>query len=265
MENLDLINGKINTRTGILFLRATESNEKLTDTFLSIKHVKSVDELTRNEFKQMTLYINSFAEALEKKVKPGDVKFNFVFRNKKVSLGKFSNMDLTVNVIKLLDDFAPDKFDRISLFLSCIFTPLVKRLLLLTDDDCIIANELDDIILSQLPFEDAISLFFFFQNLKKISSPSSRRSLKTYIKLYQFKMNLSIFSTLLYKRRVQYYRKRYCRLMIIFQNMLFLTRMILAALHLSICVLIVLLRDWLMNILRSLRSGKRNKKENNDV
>ena len=78
MENLDLINGKINTRTGILFLRATESNEKLTDTFLSIKHVKSVDELTRNEFKQMTLYINSFAEALEKKVKPGDVKFNFI-------------------------------------------------------------------------------------------------------------------------------------------------------------------------------------------
>lgn len=256
MKNLDFINGKITTRVGVMFLAAAEKKEKISDVFLKIKGVNSIDQLTRSEIKEIENYIKSYSEALHEKKEPGDITFDFIFRGADLHLGKFSNLDLTIEILELVDSFAPENFQRITVFLACLLAPIVKEKIGSTENIGKIAAELDEVIANQTAFADTVSLYFFFLNLKETSLSASPKSLKTWLGLYHFKMKMSRFSIIISERHAKSYHGKSSKLMTILQNTKFFIKTIWAAMCLWNCALTSSLRQWLQTICINLRNRK---------
>ncbi len=149
-----------------------------------LKGVERPEQLSRPELTELTEISESFNKSalIPKDVR--DVKIEFTMGEYFVTLGRFSELDITLQAIDMVEDFNPADLERMPVMLGCIYAPIIRSMFNIPDPVAKVAADVADAIREQVPFEDVFSVFDFFvvwkESFMRVPSPSMKHSMNNY-------------------------------------------------------------------------------------
>lgn len=235
---------KISCATGIELYNAHNHGGDPHRVLCRLKGVDKPEQLTRSELQELTEISDAFNKAALTPKDVRKVKLEFILGDYFVTLGKFSELDITLQALDLVEDFNPEGLDRMPVMLGCIYAPIIKAMFDLPDPVEKVATDTADAILEQVPFEDVYSIFDFFvvwkENFTRVSSPSFKHSMNS----YRLRRKVQRPSRLLIGRSLTASRKTSSRIMRVIKNSLFITSILIAIPLRWFWLIIASLRGW---------------------
>lgn len=177
----------INTNLGIELCRAYSIKGDVLTVLCKLKGAERPEQLTRSEIKDLTKLSEDFNKSVLTPKNIQDVRLEFTLGEYRVILGKFTELDITLQALDLIEDFNPTEYDRIPLMVGCIYAGLVKRMFDLPQNVAQIASDISDAIGEQVSFEDVYSVYDFFVFWKGIFTETSSPSKKDLMSKYQYR------------------------------------------------------------------------------
>lgn len=182
---------KIDALLGISLMKC-EGNEKETErVLLDYFHVERIEQLTAAEIGEMNDLFVSFANAIASPKSLDDVELSFNITingvDHAVVLNDFYDIDLTMNAERLITEFNPDAYARMTFLLAAIYAPMVKRMFDLSWSVERIVYRMAE-ALKRCPFDDVYSLYHFFLSWKEALKNSSRPSFQQFKRSYRAKL-----------------------------------------------------------------------------
>lgn len=209
-----------------------------------LKGVDRPEQLTRTELQELTEISDAFNKAalIPKDVR--DVKLEFTLGEYFVTLGKFSELDITLQALNLVEDFNPADLERMPVMLGCIYAPIIKAMFNLPEPIAKVAAEAADAIREQISFEDVYSVFDFFvvwkESFTRVPSPSFKHSMNN----YRYRRRALKPTRLLISRSLTASPKTSSRIMRAIKNLLFIINISSAILSRWFWLTIASLRAW---------------------
>lgn len=174
---------KITCALGIELLRAKDTQERIR-LLCALKDVEQPEQLSRVELRELTELAQSFNLSAQCPKDVKDVRIEFTLGEYRVVLGRFTELDITLQALEMLEDFNPADIERMPVMLGCIYAPIIKRMFDLPQDVALVASDVSDAIRDQVPFEDVYAVYCFFviwkETFLRERTPSFRRSMRDY-------------------------------------------------------------------------------------
>lgn len=174
---------KITCALGMALLKASDTQERI-KLLCALKDVERPEQLSRTELRELTKISQNFNLSTQCPKDVKDVRVEFTLGEHRVVLGRFTELDITLQALEMLEDFNPADIERMPVMLGCIYAPLIKRMFNLPEDVALVASDVSDAIRDQVPFEDVFAVYDFFVHWRETylreRTPSFRRSMRSY-------------------------------------------------------------------------------------
>lgn len=146
---------------GIALMQDVADTEGRIKALCALKGVSTPEELSRAELRELTEFSESFNISVLSPKDIKDVRIEFTLGEYRVVLGRFTELDITVQALEMIEDFNPGNIERMPVMLGCIYAPIVKRMFDLPDEVAKVASDVADAIRDQVPFEDVFAVYDF--------------------------------------------------------------------------------------------------------
>lgn len=247
----------ISCAVGIQLYNAHKSGGDPRQVLCRLKGVERPEQLTRAELQELTEISDAFNKAalIPKDVR--EVKLEFNLGEYFVTLGKFSELDITLQALDMVEDFNPEELNRMPVMLGCIYAPIIKTMFGLPDPVAKVAADTADAILEQVPFEDVYSVYDFFvvwkESFTRVPSPSIRHSMNS----YRLRRRIQKPTRLLIKRSLTASATTSSRIMRAMRNLAFIIAISSAILSRWFWLIIASLRGWWLRKRTKSQTSKR--------
>lgn len=234
----------ISCAVGIELYNAHKNGGDPRQVLCRLKGVERPEQLTRSELQELTEISDAFNKAALVPKDVREVKLEFTLGEYFVTLGKFSELDITLQALDMVEDFNPTGLDRMPVMLGCIYAPIIKGMFDLPDPVAKVAADTADAILEQVPFEDVYSVFDFFgvwkENFMMVPTPSFRHSMNS----YRLRRRVQKPTRLLISRSLTALPTTSSRIMRAIRNLRFITSISTAVVSRWFWLIIASLRAW---------------------
>jgi hypothetical protein len=234
----------ITCAVGIALFNAHKSGGDPTQILCRLKGVDRPDQLTRAELRELTAISEAFNKAALAPKDVRDVRIEFVLGDHFVTLGKFSELDITLQALDMVEDFNPEGLERMPVMLGCIYAPIVKHIFDLPEPVAKVAADISDAIREQVPFEDVFSVFDFFVLWKESSTRVPSPSFKHSMNIYRLRRRAQWPIRLLVNRSLKASRSPSAKITRAIKNSIFIATMLVAILNRWFWLTIASLREW---------------------
>lgn len=235
---------KISCATGIELYNAHKNGGDPRAVLCRLKGVERPEQLTRAELAELTEISDAFNRAALLPKDVNDVRLEFTLGEYYVTLGRFSELDITLQAIDMIEDFNPADLERMPVMLGCIYAPIIKRMFDLPDPVAKVAAEAADAIREQVSFEDVFAVSDFFgvwkESFTRVPSPSMKHSMKN----YRLRRRALRPTRLLIGRSLKASPTRSGRIMRAMKNLGFIIAISSAILSRWFWLIIASLREW---------------------
>lgn len=174
----------ITTKLGLQLLSVLNNTGDQQKAILQFKGIKNVEHLSRTELQEITELSDAFNKAVLTPKDVKDVSIEFTLGDHMVTLGKFSDLDITIQALELMEAFNPSETERVPTMLGCIYAPIIQEMFGFKDHVSKIAVDVTEAIKEQVSFEDVFAVYDFFVVWKgifmRVPSPSFMHSMKCY-------------------------------------------------------------------------------------
>lgn len=229
---------------GIALMRDVTDTEGRIKALCALKGVEKPEQLSRAELRELTEFSENFNLAVLSPKDVRDVRIEFTLGEYRVVLGRFTELDITVQALEMLEDFNPGDLERMPVMLGCIYAPIVKRMFDLPDEVAQVASDVADAIRDQVPFEDVFAVYDFFVAWKETylreRTPSFRRSMSN----YRISRRVTRPSRMLIRRSLTSSRRRSRKITRVIRGLLFTAAMCGAILSRWFWLAIASWRRW---------------------
>lgn len=229
---------------GIELYKAYQNGADPTAILCKLKGVSSPDQLTRAELMELTELSNQFNRTALIPKDINDISIEFTLGEYYVNLGQFSELDITVQALELLEGFNPGELERLPVMLGCIYAPIVRAMFELTEPVAKVAAKVADAIRNQIPFSDVYAVYDFFVSWKEISTRVPSPSFKHSMSNYQLQRVVLRPTRLLIDRSLTRSHRRSGKIMRAIRNSTFIVNMSVAILNRWLWLTMASLREW---------------------
>lgn len=236
---------KIMCGLGIDLYNAYKNGGDPQQVLCKIKGVKQPEQLTRSELLELTEISKGFNESALTPKDVSKVSLEFTLGEYYVVLGNFSELDITLQAIEMIEDFNPVDFERMPVMLGCIYAPMIKEMFDLPEQIAKVAANVADAVREQVLFEDVYSIFDFFgvwkENFTRVPSPSFRHSMNS----YRYMRRVTKPTRMLIKRSLTHSPKKCNRITRAIKRLLFIVNILSAIVSRWFWLTIAFFREWL--------------------
>lgn len=176
-------------KTGLQLYAALLTSEDKQQVLLGMKGATRPEQLSASELRELSDTMEAFNRAFftPKNIEQVELNFNIKSGDEEyaVYLGRFTELDLTLEALELLYDFSPSDVERVPMMIGCIYAPIVKQRFGLPESTERLAHEIAEAIKDQAEFSDIYAVYDFFVWWKEILSRGSAPSMPRLMKLYR--------------------------------------------------------------------------------
>lgn len=188
---------KVPCELGLNLLSALRDKRDMMSVLLEFKGVERIEQLSREEIETL----NQFSEAINKAIfSPKSVdlvrlEFPIEVRGEEylVCLGDFSELDITLQSVEMLEDFNPSQVERVPMYIACVYAPIIRAMLDLEIEDGKLAHIVSEAIKKHLDFADVYAIFDFFVWWKVNYTKGPLLSFRRSMRLYRRRRNQTMF------------------------------------------------------------------------
>lgn len=176
-------------KTGLYMLSALAKAEDKHKVLLHMKGVERAEQLTASELREISDMMEAFNLAVftPKNVEQVELEFNIKAGGEEYAayLGRFTELDLTLEALELLYDFNPSDVERVPMMIACIYAPILKLRYGLPESPERLVHVIAEAIQEKVDFADVYAVYDFFVWWKEILSRGSAPSMPRLMKRYR--------------------------------------------------------------------------------
>lgn len=202
---------KIPCSVGLQMLAALRDKTDTKAVILAFKGVERPEQLTREELVEMTELSRKINAAVLSPRSVEAVKLEFTITVQGVEylvcLPEFSELDITLQAVEMLEDFNPTQVERIPLMIGCVYAPIVRAMFGFPIEDAKLAHIIAEGIKEHADFADVFAVYDFFVLWKVTSMTEPRPSFRHLLRLYRRRRRQTRFLRKLTARYLRTSRK----------------------------------------------------------